>query len=92
MFANQIGCDGERVYYDGGASVACNGKIVAQGCQFSIHEVVWESSQTSKEIPENLGKSIKILGNPQKLWGNPYKIWGMHTKSGEIHKTSGEIH
>lgn len=39
VFANQIGCDGERVYYDGCASVACNGKIVAQGCQFSIHEV-----------------------------------------------------
>lgn len=39
VFANQIGCDGERVYYDGCAAVACNGKIVAQGCQFSMHEV-----------------------------------------------------
>ena len=40
MFANQIGCDGDRLYFDGCASIAVNGKCVAQGCQFSIHEVV----------------------------------------------------
>ena len=39
LFANQIGCDGERVYYDGCAMIAINGQIVAQGQQFSISEV-----------------------------------------------------
>ena len=40
MFANQSGCDGERVYYDGCSMIAVNGHIVAQGSQFSISDVV----------------------------------------------------
>jgi len=40
MFANQLGCDGDRLYFDGCASIALNGKCVAQGSQFSIHELV----------------------------------------------------
>ncbi|RKO97911.1 hypothetical protein CXG81DRAFT_27171 [Caulochytrium protostelioides] len=39
LYANQQGCDGERVYYDGGALVALNGDVVAQGSQFSMREV-----------------------------------------------------
>uniref|UniRef100_A0A6Q2XTK2 Glutamine-dependent NAD(+) synthetase n=1 Tax=Esox lucius TaxID=8010 RepID=A0A6Q2XTK2_ESOLU len=39
MFANQKGCDGDRLYYDGCAMVAINGDIVAQGTQFSLDEV-----------------------------------------------------
>ena len=40
MFSNHIGCDGERVYYDGCSMVAVNGDIVCQGAQFSLKEVV----------------------------------------------------
>jgi len=40
LLANQLGCDGDRLYFDGCASIAVNGKSVAQGSQFSIHEVV----------------------------------------------------
>ncbi|CAB1339604.1 unnamed protein product [Coregonus sp. 'balchen'] len=39
MFANQKGCDGDRLYYDGCAMVAINGDIVAQGTQFSLDDV-----------------------------------------------------
>ncbi|XP_039982163.1 glutamine-dependent NAD(+) synthetase [Xiphias gladius] len=39
MYANQRGCDGDRVYYDGCAMVAINGDIVAQGAQFSLNDV-----------------------------------------------------
>ncbi|KAK2173886.1 hypothetical protein NP493_843g01010 [Ridgeia piscesae] len=39
LFANQIGCDGDRLYYDGCAMIAINGQIVAQGHQFSVSEV-----------------------------------------------------
>ena len=39
MYANQQGCDGDRLYYDGCAMIACNGKIVAQGSQFSLNDV-----------------------------------------------------
>ena len=33
MYANQIGCDGGRLYYDGCAMISVNGNIVAQGSQ-----------------------------------------------------------
>jgi NAD+ synthase (glutamine-hydrolysing) len=39
MYSNQIGCDGNRVYYDGCALIVCNGIVLAQGSQFSIQDV-----------------------------------------------------
>ncbi|KAM9461505.1 glutamine-dependent NAD(+) synthetase isoform 2-T2 [Clarias gariepinus] len=39
LFANQKGCDGDRLYYDGCAMIAINGDIVAQGAQFSLDDV-----------------------------------------------------
>lgn len=39
MYANQQGCDGDRLYYDGCAMIAVNGRIVAQGSQFSLNDV-----------------------------------------------------
>jgi NAD+ synthase (glutamine-hydrolysing) len=39
LYANQRGCDGGRLYYDGCACIAVNGKIVAQGKQFDVSDV-----------------------------------------------------
>ncbi|RYY36826.1 hypothetical protein EON62_01495 [archaeon] len=39
MYANQQGCDGGRLYYDGCAMVVANGKCLAQGAQFSVRDV-----------------------------------------------------
>lgn len=39
LYANQQGCDGDRLYYDGCALIACNGEILAQGSQFSLNDV-----------------------------------------------------
>ena len=39
LYANQRGCDGGRMYYDGCACIAVNGEIVAQGEQFAVQEV-----------------------------------------------------
>jgi NAD+ synthase (glutamine-hydrolysing) len=39
LYANQQGCDGGRLYYDGCAAIAVNGQIVAQGSQFSVNDV-----------------------------------------------------
>lgn len=39
LYANQQGCDGGRLYFDGCACVAVNGKLVAQGSQFSVADV-----------------------------------------------------
>lgn len=39
MYANHQGCDGERVYYDGCSMIVMNGKVLAQGSQFSLSDV-----------------------------------------------------
>ncbi|KAI8320043.1 glutamine-dependent NAD(+) synthetase with GAT domain-containing protein [Martensiomyces pterosporus] len=39
LYANQKGCDGDRVYYDGSAMVLSNGDILAMGKQFSMADV-----------------------------------------------------
>ncbi|XP_023187882.1 glutamine-dependent NAD(+) synthetase isoform X3 [Xiphophorus maculatus] len=39
LYANQRGCDGDRLYYDGCAMVAINGGVVARGAQFSLDDV-----------------------------------------------------
>lgn len=39
LYANQRGCDGDRLYYDGCALIAVNGNVVAQGSQFSLKDV-----------------------------------------------------
>jgi len=39
LYANQQGCDGGRLYFDGCALIAQNGDILAQGTQFSLRDV-----------------------------------------------------
>lgn len=39
LYANQRGCDGGRLYFDGCAMILVNGEIVAQGSQFSLLDV-----------------------------------------------------
>lgn len=39
LYANQQGCDGGRLYYDGCAVIVVNGQVVAQGSQFSVKDV-----------------------------------------------------
>ena len=39
LYANQRGCDGGRLYFDGCALIVTNGDCVAQGSQFSLHDV-----------------------------------------------------
>lgn len=39
LYANQKGCDGDRLYYDGCALIVVNDQIVAQGSQFSLEDV-----------------------------------------------------
>ena len=39
LYANQQGCDGDRLYYDGCAMIIINGEVVAQGSQFSLNDV-----------------------------------------------------
>ncbi|ORY63664.1 glutamine-dependent NAD synthetase with GAT domain-containing protein [Leucosporidium creatinivorum] len=39
LYANQQGCDGDRLYYDGCSFICLNGKVIAQGSQFSLNDI-----------------------------------------------------
>eukprot|EP01118_Nematostelium_gracile_P018304 TRINITY_DN809_c0_g1_i1.p1 TRINITY_DN809_c0_g1~~TRINITY_DN809_c0_g1_i1.p1 ORF type:complete len:696 (+),score=93.52 TRINITY_DN809_c0_g1_i1:55-2142(+) len=39
VYANQQGCDGGRLYFDGSSMIFVNGRLVAQGSQFSLKDV-----------------------------------------------------
>lgn len=39
LYANTQGCDGTRLYFDGGCLIFLNGELLAQGTQFSLGEV-----------------------------------------------------
>jgi NAD+ synthase (glutamine-hydrolysing) len=39
LYSNQRGCDGGRLYYDGGAIIVANGQVLAQAPQFSVKDV-----------------------------------------------------
>lgn len=39
LYANQQGCDGDRLYYDGCSFITLNGRVIAQGSQFSLNDV-----------------------------------------------------
>ena len=39
LYANQCGCDGGRLYFDGSSLIVCNGKVLAQAPQFSVRDV-----------------------------------------------------
>ena len=39
LYSNQRGCDGGRLYFDGGALVVQNGQVLQQAPQFSVCDV-----------------------------------------------------
>lgn len=39
LYANQRGCDGGRLYFDGSSLIVVNGKVVAKAPQFSVRDV-----------------------------------------------------
>lgn len=61
LYANQKGCDGDHLYYDGCPMVAINGDIVAQGAQFSLQDVV-SMCLTETDRHHNM------LANKQSNW------------------------
>nr|CAG8545687.1 9640_t:CDS:10 [Entrophospora candida] len=59
LYANQQGCDGDRLYYDGCALIAVNGKIVAQGSQFSLKDVeVLTATIDVEDVRSHRGSNI----------------------------------
>ncbi|ESK94901.1 nad+ synthase (glutamine-hydrolyzing) [Moniliophthora roreri MCA 2997] len=62
LYANQQGCDGDRLYYDGCAMIAVNGRIVAQGTQFSLNDVeVVSATIDIEDIRSHRAKSSRSM-------------------------------
>lgn len=39
LFSNLRGCDGARVYFNGGSTITLNGRILNRGQEFSLEDV-----------------------------------------------------
>lgn len=66
MLANQKGCDGDRLYYDGCALIAMNGRVFAQGSQFSLDDVV--SKLVRALGVTSLGRGAAVLTAERGPW------------------------
>ncbi|CCC71471.1 hypothetical protein NCAS_0H01610 [Naumovozyma castellii] len=62
LYANQRGCDGDRLYYDGCALIAVNGKVVAQGSQFSLKDVEVVTATVDLEAVRTYRASVMSRG------------------------------
>ena len=62
LYANQRGCDGDRLYYDGCALIAVNGKVVAQGSQFSLKDVEVVTATVDLEDVRSYRASVMSRG------------------------------
>ncbi|XP_046583334.1 LOW QUALITY PROTEIN: glutamine-dependent NAD(+) synthetase-like [Haliotis rubra] len=67
LFSNLIGCDGERVYYDGGSMISVNGELVAQGPQFSLQEVIVTTATFDLEDIRMFKNSIRSRSESASL-------------------------
>ncbi|RHZ47856.1 hypothetical protein Glove_566g13 [Diversispora epigaea] len=62
LYANQQGCDGDRLYYDGCALITVNGQIVAQGSQFSLKDVeVITATIDIEDVRSHRGQSSREM-------------------------------
>lgn len=73
LYANQRGCDGDRLYYDGCALIAVNGRLVAQGSQFDLKEVEVITANVDLEEVRNYRASVISRGLQSSLLDVHYK-------------------
>jgi len=62
LYANQRGCDGGRLYYDGGALIVCNGQVLAQGTQFGVNDVEVVTATVDLDDVRSYRASIPSFG------------------------------
>ncbi|SJM82793.1 Glutamine-dependent NAD(+) synthetase [Zygosaccharomyces bailii] len=73
LYANQRGCDGDRLYYDGCALIAVNGRVVAQGSQFSLKDVEVVTATVDLEEVRSYRASVMSRGLQASLSETRYK-------------------
>ncbi|KAL7006862.1 glutamine-dependent NAD(+) synthetase [Cystobasidiomycetes sp. EMM_F5] len=70
LYANQQGCDGDRLYYDGCSMILVNGFVVAQGSQFSLQDV--EVVTATIDIEDVRAHRAKSSRSMQASQSSPY--------------------
>lgn len=59
VYSNLIGCDGGRLYFDGGSFISMNGKILSEGRRFGLDEVEITSATIDLNEISTYRSSIK---------------------------------
>ena len=62
IYSNLIGCDGNRLYFDGLSLICCNGKFLSQCSQFSMKKVEVSSATINVKEIDIYRSSIKSRG------------------------------
>ena len=69
LYANQQGGDGDRLYYDGCAMIALNGRIIAQGTQFSLTDFeVISATIDIEDVRAHRAKSSRSMQATAAEW------------------------
>lgn len=63
LYANQQGCDGGRLYFDGSCMIVVNGALVAQGSQFSFRDVEVVTATIDVDAVRAYRASLNSRGN-----------------------------
>ncbi|KAJ8675945.1 hypothetical protein QAD02_011731 [Eretmocerus hayati] len=71
MFSNMRGCDGSRVYFNGGSSITLNGHVLSRGKQFALEEVEVNVATIDLEDIRTYRNSIRSRTNLAAR-ANPY--------------------
>ncbi|CAN3502701.1 hypothetical protein DICA1_E16512 [Diutina catenulata] len=72
LYANQRGCDGDRLYYDGGACIVVNGEVVAQGSSFSLEDVEVVTATVDLDEVRAFRNKVSMNFQAMKVKDQPY--------------------
>ena len=99
LYANQCGCDGGRMYFDGSSLIVVNGRVLAQAPQFSVRDVevvvatvdleeVRSKRAFSASIREQASRTEKV---PQVYVGEVefVKEWSSSSSSNSSNRNEG---
>ncbi|OQU94823.1 hypothetical protein CLAIMM_01116 [Cladophialophora immunda] len=70
VYSNQRGCSGDRLYYDGCAMIFVNGRLLAQGSQFSLNDV--ETITANVDLEDVRSFRVSHSRNLQGARASPY--------------------
>jgi NAD+ synthase (glutamine-hydrolysing) len=100
LYANQMGCDGDRLYFDGSAIISLNGHLLAQSPQFSPEHVHVVTATVDLDLIQILRGTrpsfTSQAANANSLFPFQYaivKVEGVHLcwQRGECSGLSGDV-